>query len=60
MLLLNQNLALIHRHTGGLENQAVFYYLGQTIHRHTGGLEIKLPYRFKHGEIHRHTGGLEK
>ena len=35
-------ITIIHRHTGGLENEGDFHGLNSFIHRHTGGLENQL------------------
>ena len=50
---------LIHRHTGGLENDRLAIEFGNWIHRHTGGLESLVSVLKTLMEIHRHTGGLE-
>ena len=52
--------AVIHRHTGGLENSLHIISVKVSIHRHTGGLENKFWTSNRGWVIHRHTGGLEK
>ena len=52
-------LNVIHRHTGGLENDVKTIITLFNIHRHTGGLENFEQLSKRHDDIHRHTGGLE-
>ena len=54
-----QQAEFIHRHTGGLENEATYPLFVGGIHRHTGGLENWQNLWIIRGKIHRHTGGLE-
>nr|WP_272677546.1 hypothetical protein [Providencia sp. PROV076] len=50
---------IVHRHTGGLENEKSSGGIIGGVHRHTGGLEtINIPVSY-HFLVHRHTGGLE-
>ena len=48
----------IHRHIGGLENDAIDGRTKVQIHRHIGGLEKSLWKKRYFLPIHRHIGGL--
>ena len=55
----NISTALVNRHTGGLETNAIGFGHIKQVNRHTGGLEIINSMGMTGCSVNRHTGGLE-
>ena len=54
------SMRIVHRRTGGLENQAGRVQSNSRVHRRTGGLEKTDYHNSNRADVHRRTGGLEK